>query len=59
MDWRRIRNRGFFFAALALLAAVWVLRVAFRLAGTALHIALLAVIVFLALSWVTRKNKSA
>jgi hypothetical protein len=59
MDLRRLRNRGFFFAALALLAAVWILRVAFRLAGTALHIVLLAVIVLLALGWATRKNRSA
>ena len=59
MDLHALRTRGFFFVLLALLAAVWILRVAFRLAGTALHIVLLAVVVLLALGWLSRKNRSA
>ena len=57
MDASSFRNRGVLFALVALLLAVWFLRVAFRLAGAALQIVLIVVVVMGVLWYVTSRKR--
>ena len=53
----RLRNRGLFAVLILVLAALWMFRVALRLSGAALNLALLAVAVLLILTWLGRKAR--
>lgn len=55
IDIRAIRSRGIFFGLVALLVALWFLRMAFKLTGAALRIFLIVAVVFLALAWISSK----
>jgi hypothetical protein len=53
----RLRNRGLFAVLVLVLAALWMFRVALRLSGAALNLALLAVAVLVILTWIGRKSR--
>ena len=53
----RLRNRGMFAVLVLVLMALWMFRVALRLSGAALNLALLAVVVLLVLTWIGRKAR--
>ena len=57
MDGSSVRNRGFLFAAVAILVALWFLKMAFRLAGTALYIVVIVLVVLAVLTYVTGRKR--
>lgn len=52
-DLRAVRNRGIFALVVIALIAVWFLRLAFRLTGAALALIGVAIVILLALGWIT------
>ena len=54
---RSARNRGIFIALVALLIAVWFLKMAFRLAGAALQIVVVVIVVLAVLGYVTSRKR--
>jgi hypothetical protein len=56
-DLRSIRNRGMFAVLVLVLIALWFFKMALRLSGAAMNIALLAVGVLLVLTWIGRKAR--
>ncbi len=55
IDIRSIRSRGIFFGLVALLVALWFLRMAFKLTGAALKIIVIVALIFFALAWISSK----
>ncbi len=49
------RDRGLLLAGVVLLVAIWVLKTGLKLAGGAIRVILLVVLVLVVIGWVTRK----
>ena len=56
-DLRSVRNRGMFAVLVMVLLALWMFKLALRLSGAAMNMALLAVGVLLVLTWIGRKAR--